>query len=97
MKSHDKIIVREENKSKAYKELLKELEEELKNKPKEIERLEIEYFKKYLLDFIREGSYIEELKGLEEKIDKEKSLIEELTHKINMLKANFDRDYGKQQ
>lgn len=95
MESHDKKIVTEENKSKAYKELVKELEEELKNKPKEIERLEIEYFKKYLLDFIREGSYMEELKELEEKIDKEKSSSEELTHKINMLKTNFDMKYGK--
>ena len=48
MESHDKKIVSEENKSNAYKELIKELEEELENKPKEIERLEIEYFKKYI-------------------------------------------------
>lgn len=95
MESHTKTIVNEENKSRAYKELIKELEEELENKPKEIERLEIEYFKKYLLDFIREGSYMEELKELEEKIDKEKSLSHDLRHKINMLKVNFDEKYGK--
>ena len=84
----------EEIKCKAYKELIQELEKELEDKPKEIERLEIEYFKKWLLNEAIKNKYSEELNHLMEKIAHERYSNDKLKLVIESLRR-FEVKYGK--
>lgn len=77
-------------KEKAFKSLIQELEQEIKNKPIEIEELEIEYTKFYFLNKVEKEEYDEELKELKEKIKQERKVIAKLKDKIDNLKNNFE-------
>ena len=54
-------------KEKAFKSLIEELEQEIKNKPIEIEELEIEYTKFSFLNKVEKEDYDEEIKELMER------------------------------
>lgn len=76
-------------KEKAFKSLIQELEQKIKNKPIEIEELEIEYTKFYFLNKVEKEEYDEELKELMVKIKQERKSIAKLRDKIDNLKSNF--------
>jgi len=59
-----KFIISEIVKEKAFKSLIEELEEQIKNKPIEIEELEIEYSKFSFLNKVEKEEYDEEIKEL---------------------------------
>ena len=77
-------------KEKAFKSLIQELEQEIKNKPIEIEELEIEYTKFSFLNKVEKEEYDEELKELMGKIKQERKVIAKLKNKIDDLKSNFE-------
>lgn len=77
-------------KEKAFKSLIQELEQEIKNKPVEIEELEIEYTKFSLLNKVEKEDYDEELKELMAKIKQERKVTAKLRAKIDDLKSNFE-------
>ena len=77
-------------KEKAFKSLIEELEQEIKNKPIEIEELEIEYTKFSFLNKVEKEDYDEELKELMVKIKQERKVIAKLQNKIDNLKSNFE-------
>jgi len=77
-------------KEKAFKSLIEELEQEIKNKPSEIEELEIEYSKFYFLNKVEKEDYAEELKELMGKIKQERKVTAKLRDKIDSLKSNFE-------
>jgi len=77
-------------KEKAFKSLIQELEQEIKNKPIEIEELEIEYTKFSFLNKVEKEDYDEELKELMGKIKQERKVIAKLRDKIDSLKSNFE-------
>ena len=77
-------------KEKAFKSLIQELEQEIKNKPIEIEELEIEYTKFSFLNKVEKEDYDEELKELMGKIKQERKVIAKLKNKIDDLKSNFE-------
>ncbi|HEY5524805.1 MAG TPA: hypothetical protein VIK26_05655 [Clostridium sp.] len=77
-------------KEKAFKSLIQELEQEIKNKPIEIEELEIEYTKFSFLNKVEKEEYDEELKELMGKIKQERKVIAKLRDKIENLKSNFE-------
>ncbi|WP_244835243.1 hypothetical protein [Clostridium sp. BJN0001] len=85
----------EENKRKAYKELIQELNEEVKDRKKTKERLEIEYFKKFLLNIAYKDKYKEEVVSLQQRIEEIEDYIIDLPEKIKFLENNFDSTYGK--
>jgi hypothetical protein len=94
--------VDEEVKCKAYKELIKELNQEIKDKNEEKEKLEIEYFKKWLLNGIsqeknneNEKKYGKEVNDIINKIREEENSIIKLENAIEDLQNRFDRKYGK--
>ncbi|PRR83358.1 hypothetical protein [Clostridium vincentii] len=77
-------------KEKAFKSLIQELEQEIKNKPVEIEELEIEYIKFSFLNKVEKEDYDEELKELMAKIKQERKITAKLRAKIDNLKSNFE-------
>ena len=77
-------------KEKAFKSLIQELEQQIKNKPIEIEELEIEYTKFSFLNKVEKEEYDEELKELMGKIKQERKVIAKLRDKIDSLKSNFE-------
>lgn len=77
-------------KEKAFKSLIQELEQQIKNKPIEIEELEIEYTKFCLLNKVEKEEYDEEIKELMGKIKQERKSIAKLRDKIDNLKKNFE-------
>ena len=85
-----KFEISDKVKEKAFKSLIQELEQEIKNKPIEIEELEIEYTKFAFLNKVEKEDYDEELKELMAKIKQERKVIAKLTDKIDSLKSNFE-------
>lgn len=77
-------------KEKAFKSLIQELEQEIKNKPIQIEELEIEYTKFSLLNKVEKEDYDEEIKELMGKIKQERKVTAKLQDKIDNLKSNFE-------
>ena len=77
-------------KEKAFKSLIEELEQEIKNKPIEIEELEIEYTKFSFLNKVEKEDYDEEIKELMGKIKQERKVTAKLQDKIDNLKSNFE-------
>ncbi|GKX65806.1 hypothetical protein [Inconstantimicrobium mannanitabidum] len=86
--------VGEEIKNRAYKELVDELKK-VTNKYKELEELEVEYFKKYLLNETGINDDMIELKEMRTKIENERQVKFNLESDLNSLEEKFKSSYGK--
>lgn len=93
-------FIDEKIKEKAYKELMLELQTNLKNKINEIENLEVKYSKNYFLceSYINNNDkynlYKSVLKESKIKIEKERKNKQELEEKINLIINKFGNQYG---
>ncbi|MDU1603535.1 MAG: hypothetical protein E6845_11255 [Clostridium sp.] len=79
----------------AHGELIEELKSELNNKPIEIQKLEIDYFKQYLLKEIGEPISDETLNSMKEAIKEEKEKRELLKEKIDKLDSIYSASWEK--
>ena len=87
-----KTKLNEDYRKPAYKELIKELTEKLNNIPKEIERMQIEYFKKCLVTFDSYYTDKDKEKIIQEIAELKQNEIE-LKELIQQLKETYDSLY----
>ncbi|MDR3597839.1 hypothetical protein [Clostridium sp.] len=93
-------FINEKTKEKAYKELMLELQTNLKNKIEEIEKMEIKYSKDYFLcesyvnNHDKYNTHKVLLKELIIKIEKERKYKQELEETINLIINKFGNQYG---
>lgn len=96
------FIVDDKIKRIAYKELVEDINQQIKEKENAVQKLEIEYFKKWLLNNVSkdntevaEVNYRKEITDIMEKIKEEENSIGDLELTKGELQDRYDYKYGE--